>query len=91
MNEITVNKREWIISEVRPRGKDGDELANKFDKNKSVFRQFREESEELLRKMFELDFSSSKMTRIIRNNDEELLKVKNLLWLNYNKIKNIYL
>lgn len=32
MNEIIINKREWIISDVQVRGTDGNDLANKFDK-----------------------------------------------------------
>ena len=58
---------------------------------RSVFRNFREDSEELLRKMFDLDFSYSKITRIIKNNEYELEKVKEVLWKHYSKIKNIYL
>lgn len=72
MNEIIVKKREWTLTEVQPRNNNGDDLANKFDKNKSLFRQFREENDELLRKMFELDFTSSKIQKIIRNNEAEL-------------------
>ena len=41
--------------------------------------------------MFDLDFGYSKIVRIIQKNDNELENVKNLFWLNYTKIKNVYL
>ncbi|CDW72567.1 UNKNOWN [Stylonychia lemnae] len=91
MNEIIINKREWIISDVQPRDKDGKGAASKFDKMRSVFRNFREDSEETLRKMFELDFASSKISRIIKNNDDELGLVRELIWNNYNKLRQTFL
>ena len=56
MNEITVARREWVISEVKQRGQNGNENENKFEKAKSVFRLFKEDNDESLRRMFELDY-----------------------------------
>lgn len=72
MNEISINKREWAISDVQQRIKDPSDPFNRFDKARSVFRNFREDDEDSLRRMFELDFSYSKIARIIKNNDSEL-------------------
>ena len=91
MNEIFINKRDWTISDVQPRDKDGKGAAQKFDKLRSVFRNFREDTEEVLRKMFELDFASSKISRIIKNNDDELGQVREIFWANYSKLKQTYL
>ena len=87
MNEIIINKREWTISDVQPRDKDGKGAAMKFDKLRSVFRNFREDTEEVLRKMFELDMASSKISRIIKNNDDELGLVREIYWNNFNKLR----
>eukprot|EP00347_Sterkiella_histriomuscorum_P011119 403373687 len=91
MNEIIINKRDWAISDVQPRTKDSNDPYNRFDKSRSVFRNFRDDDEELLRKIFELDFSYSKIARIIKNNEEELQNVKELFWSNYIRLRNIYL
>lgn len=44
----------------------------------------------MLRRMFELDFNHTKLQRVIKNNEDELLKVKDVLWSSYAKIKSIY-
>jgi hypothetical protein len=71
MNEITVNKREWNISEVKRQANDDDDEGDRFDRGRSVFKVFKEDTEELLKKMFELDFSYTKISRVIKNNDDE--------------------
>lgn len=63
----------------------------KFDINKSIFKSFKGENDELLQKIFELDFKYTKIKKIFKANNTECENVKNLLWKNFNKIKNIFL
>ena len=72
MNEIIVQKREWAIAEVQPRNKDALDPNYNFAKDKSIFKGFKEEDEDMIRRMFELDFGNTKVTRIVKNNDQEL-------------------
>jgi hypothetical protein len=60
---------------------------------KSVFKYFKEDTEESLRKMFELDFGYTKIEgRLMKtSSQQEIEKVKNILYENYAVIKNIYL
>lgn len=51
----------------------------KFDISKSVFRTFKLESEELLKKMFELDFKYTKIKKIFKNNVHECEAIQSLL------------
>lgn len=89
MNEIEIKKRDWKLSEIKSKFNDDDE-EDKFDKNKSVFRLLRDDTNDVLKKMFELDFNYSKINRVIKHDEEELYKVKSILWKNYRQIKNIY-
>jgi len=91
MNEIEVAEKIWKVEDLALEkfGLDGEDL--KFDKNKSVFRLLKEDTEETLKKMFELDFSYTKINRVVKNNEEELMKIKGILADNYARIKNIYL
>jgi hypothetical protein len=91
MNEINVQEREWKITEIKNIGHENEDEEERFDKSKSIFKNFKEDTEEMLRKMFETDFGYSKIHRIIKNNDMELEMVKETLWLNYVKIKGVYL
>jgi hypothetical protein len=91
MNEITIKEREWKITEIKEVNDDEDDEEDKFEKGKSIFKNFKEDNEEILRKMFELDMGYSKITRVIKNNDEEFHIVKDILWKNYARIKGIYL
>ena len=90
MNEIEVKERVWRIADNKYKKKDSELIGGKFDKSKSVFRMFREETEDLRRKMFELDIGYSKIQRVIKNDEEEMGKVKDIMWNKYFKLKNIY-
>lgn len=69
MNELTISQREWKITDLVSKEEDENDNRDKFDRSKSVFKNFKEDTDEILRKMFELDFSYSKIPRIIKNND----------------------
>ena len=91
MNEVEVDERRWCITDIQVQRVDSTADEYRFDKARSVFRTFREETEELLRKMFEMDIGYSKIHRVIKNNEFQLQTVKAILWQNYARIKNIFL
>jgi hypothetical protein len=47
----------------------------KFIKDRSVFKNWKEDTDDLLRKMFENDMSYSKIHRVLRGNEDELSEV----------------
>ena len=49
------------------------------------------ENEELLRTVFELDMKYTKIKKVFKNNHSECEIITNLLWKNFEKIKNIFL
>lgn len=91
MNEIHVSPRTWRIQDFDLGEVLGIRQKLKFDISKSIFRSFKVENEEYLRKAFELDFKYTKIKKIFKSNVNECENVKNLLWKHYEKIKNIYL
>ena len=48
----------------------------RFIKDRSVFRMWKDDNDEMIRKMFESDMSYSKIHRIVRNNENEMKDVK---------------
>ena len=70
MNEIVVVQRDWKISEIKSKIKFDQDGIDKFDKGKSIFKNFREDTEEILKRMFELDFNFSKISRAVKNEVE---------------------
>lgn len=64
--------------------------TRKFYKDKSVFKTWKEESEDTLLKMFECDMKYSKIHRVLKNNEEDIAQVKEELWKNYKVLKNVY-
>ena len=55
----------------------------------SVFKDYKFDTEELLKKCFEFDWEHSKIPKLVKD-DSERLKVKNFLWENYRVIKEAY-
>ena len=55
----------------------------RFYKEKSVFKPWKEETDETLKKMFESDMSYSKLHRIMKNNEDEMTEVKDTLFSYY--------
>jgi hypothetical protein len=90
MNQITVDKRNFRLNEISKRLEVSYVGSARFEKPHSVFRNFKDENEDTLRKMFDQDFNYSKINRVIRI-PEELIVAKEFLWANYKKIKNVYL
>lgn len=53
------------------------------------FKDFKFETEDILKKCFEKDWICSKITKVVKNPDE-LITVKEILWKNYRSIKETY-
>ena len=91
MNEIYIEPRTWKITDFDIGEVAGVKKKLTFDVSKSIFKAFKLENEDLLKKIFEMDFKYTKIKKIFKNNPQECENVKNLLWKNYAKLKNIYL
>lgn len=98
MNYIDLEQRGWQIgapmvdrdTEWRDLADIGEEGETNFDKAKSVFKNFKIDSPQLLEKMFENDFRLTKIAKLVKDKDQ-LAKVKAALLENYEYIKNTYL
>lgn len=84
MNEITIKAKDWHISDFDTGEVTGIKNKMKFDVSKSIFRTFKLESDDLLKKMFDLDFKYTKIQKIFKNHVHELEAVKTTLWKNFN-------
>lgn len=91
MNEINILPRTWKLSDFDLSEVLALKKKMKFDMNKSIFRTFKNETDELLEKIFELDFKYTKIRKIFKNNEKECDSVKSLLWKNFARIKNVFL
>lgn len=63
----------------------------KFVKDRSVFKLWKEETDEILRRMFETDVGYSKVHRILKSNEEEINAVKEVLFSHYKRLKNMFI
>lgn len=93
-----IDSREFkAMVSVLPRTPDPIYIPPKMKKQKRIwtfpisiwFKDFKFETEDLLRKCFEKDWSCSKIMKIVKNPDE-LLEVKNVLWTYYRLLKESY-
>lgn len=91
MNELTMPAKTWSINDFDIGEVTGIRKKIKFDVSKSIFKTFKLENEELLKKTFELDFKYTKIRKIFKNHVGEFEAIKALLWKNYEKLKNIFL
>ena len=91
MNEIHVAPKTWKMSDFEIGEIHGIKSKLKFDVSRSIFKTFKVENEELLRKVFELDMKYTKIKKVFKNNHSECEIITNLLWKNFEKIKNIFL
>lgn len=105
VNYVKKNKHFRIIDteeykpqvSVLPRTPDPIYIPPKLKKQKRVWtfpisiwaKDFKFDTEDLLKKCFEKDFSCSKISKIVKNPDE-LLEIKNVLWGYYRLIKETY-
>ena len=98
MNYVEVPARGWKIESpmidrdtewkgLIDQEEDGDEV---FDKGKSLFKNYKLDTPQLLEKMFENDFRLTKIPKIVKDKDQ-LQKVKTSLLEHYAFIKNMYL
>jgi hypothetical protein len=91
VNEVVVKQREWRIGDFDVGEVAGVKRKMKFDISKSIFKTFKLENEDLVKKIFEMDFKYTKIKKIFKNHAHECESVKNLLWKNFEKIKNVFL
>ena len=91
MNEIYLPARTWHISDFNIGEVLGVRKAQKFDISKSVFRTFKLENDELIKKMFDLDFKYCKVRKMFKNNVAECDSIEAVLWKHFIKIKNVFL
>ena len=98
MNYVEVPARGWKIESpmidrdtewkgLIDQEEDGDEV---FDKGKSLFKNYKLDTPQLLEKMFENDFRLTKIPKIVKDKDQ-LQKVKTSQLEHYAFIKNMYL
>ena len=66
-------------------------VDKRFVKDRSVFKTWKEETSEMLRRMFENDVQYSKLHRVLKNNEEEMVEVKAAVFSFYKQLKNIFI
>lgn len=92
MNRIVLGRRLLDIETVHI-AKDVDDIEPVFMKDRSVFRDYREDTQNFLERCFEEDFAFSKIPRTIKkgsNFDKEIKDIKELLFEHYVRIYNIF-
>ena len=98
MNYIDVEQRGWRINappvnrddEWKDMIDESDDEEEVFDKAKSVFKNFKTDTEALLRRSFENDWRLTKIPKLIKDK-EELSRVKAYLCSIYPRLKNMFL
>jgi hypothetical protein len=92
LNRILINRRLEDIDTVHV-AKDGEEEEAVFMKDRSVFRDYREDTQVFIRKCFDEDNWFGKIVRTIKKGPdqlEEYEKIKDLLYEHYVRIMNIF-
>jgi len=92
LNRIEVSKRLEDFEYVHE-AKDGEEEEAVFMKDRSVFKDYREDTQSFLLKCFESDFEFGKIPRTVKKGtdfDQEVAKIKELLFEHYVRIINIF-
>ena len=92
LNRIEVSRRLVDIETVHI-AKGVDDVEPVFMKDRSVFKDYREDTQAFLQKCFNEDFSFSKITRLVKKGndfDHEVARIKELLFEHYIRIINIF-
>ena len=55
-----------------------------------IYKNWKPDDDITLKKMFEADWGYTKMQRIFKNNENELNKVKRVMWENYSRVKELF-
>lgn len=92
MNYILCQKRQWpLIQERLNNFDDTSESDHEFIFELSVFKNWKSDSVEDLENMFENDFNSTKIPKVVSWHDKhDLQDVKEVLFDNYVRLKRIY-
>ena len=70
--------------------RDAEEVEDVFMKDKSVFRDFREDTDEFLQKCFDQDMEYAKISRLFKKDTAVYDRVKEILFEHYVTIINIF-
>ena len=71
------------------KGGDDDEVV--FLKDRSIFRDYKDDTKPYLKKCFEQDMAYGKISRAVKGDEESLSLISDILWANYIKLNNIFL
>lgn len=75
LNQIVVNERHQPLAEHKIKKNKEAYEDRRFNKERSVFKAWKEENDAILKKMYQSDMSYSKLHRILKNNQEEMKEV----------------
>ena len=89
LNRVIVKARLEEVIAVQEINMDEEEAV--FMKDRSAFKDFKEDTVAFLRKCLEQDIEFSKLPRLFKKDPEELELVKETLFNHYERIQNIYL
>ena len=89
MNRITVNPRFAALDNVYI-AKHNDDDEQVFMKDRSVFKDYREDDEKFLKECYEEDLWFGKINKVFRKDPEEYERVKTFLFDHYVRLMNIF-
>jgi hypothetical protein len=90
LNRLTVKPRVYDFDTVHT-VKGGDDEEAVFMKDRSVFKDFRDDNKQFLKKCFEQDIEFSKIIRVVKNDVDQFEDIKDILFKHYAKLNNIFL
>ena len=92
LNRVKISKRLDDLEAIH-QAKDGEEDEAVFMKDRSIFKDYREDTEAFLQKMFDEDIQFGKISRTINKKedfDTEFNGIKGILLVHYQDILNIF-
>ena len=89
LNRLVIEPR--IAAPLAIQAVKGDEEEAIFMKDRSVFRDFREDSVAYIRRCLDQDLDYGKIARLFKKDEGELDQVKEVLYNHYERLNNIFL
>ena len=71
--------------------KGGDDEEVVFLKDRSIFKDYKDDTKVHLKKCFDQDIAYGKIQRAVKGDEESLSLIKEILYANYIKLNNIFL
>lgn len=90
LNRITVKQRVFDFDAVHM-VKGGDDEEAVFMKDRSVFKDFKDDNKPFLKKCFDQDIEYSKIIRVVKNDVDQFEDIKDILFKHYARLNNIFL